>query len=161
MKIPCILLLLVTWSLPVLAEPITVKFVGRVTDRSDQLASIIKVNDIIRGVYIFETTDTAPTLTYLSVKVRGRTRWTLTEDPSNSISEDADGRINLIGGNAVEGSLIEGNPVLVMQLELLRLPYTLGFQNGQLFLFYVDENGVYRTASVSFEPLFRGAWRAR
>lgn len=79
--------------------------------------------------------------------------WTLSYDPSNSIVEFDDGLIRLFGGNAVEGSLIDGNPVIVIELQLLRPPYTLNFDTGELALSYVDEAGVYWTAYVWFEPL--------
>lgn len=150
MKTLCMLLLVAVRAAPVCAEPITVRFVGRVTDRSEQLTEMIKVNAWLKGAYTFDPAGPVPPSTSVAVKVGYGVRWRLAEDPSNAISEDPDGRISVIGGNAIVGSLIEDQPVLVMQLDLLRLPYTLGFQTGQLFLFYVDKDGVYKTASVSF-----------
>ena len=63
--------------------------------------------------------------------------------------------IRIIGGNTVEGPLIDGFPVAVMEVQLMRPLYTLSLDTGRLGLFYFDGAGNYRSAYVEFDALKR------
>lgn len=133
------------------AETVEVSYEGRVVEVSPDLAGIVSTCDPIRGRYRVRIRGHRGLAPFVRASVPNGATWSLRLDTAADVAEDPDGRISIIGANAVNGT-VEGRQVQVMELIFERRPFVAGFGAGMLNLYYVNAQNDYVTASIRFEP---------